>query len=123
MPRRDHGTVLMLSTKRRTWRFRRRLRGAQSARTIAPGPDLDRYGAGTEHRRQPVQQAIVAGIAAIARQFDVRLLAEWMKTGAELTVLRAAGNLFQGYYFALPALMALPAAPGISMPVQITAGA
>jgi hypothetical protein len=71
---------------------------AQSARTIAPGPDLDRYGAGTEHRRQPVQQAIVAGIAAIARQFDVRLLAEWMKTGAELTVLRAAGNLFQGDY-------------------------
>jgi hypothetical protein len=36
MPRRDHGTVLMLSTKRRTWRFRRRLRGLSLLARLQP---------------------------------------------------------------------------------------
>ena len=56
------------------------------------------------------KQAIVAGIVGIARTLDIAVLAEGVESEAELTVLRAAGiALFQGYYFAKPTLMSLPA--------------
>jgi EAL domain-containing protein (putative c-di-GMP-specific phosphodiesterase class I) len=55
------------------------------------------------------KQAIIAGIVGIARTLDVKVLAEGVENEQELAVLRAAGiSLFQGYYFAKPALMALP---------------
>ena len=55
------------------------------------------------------KQAIVAGIVGIARTLDIQVLAEGVECAEELAVLRAAGiSLFQGYYFAKPALMALP---------------
>ncbi|MDB5504667.1 MAG: hypothetical protein JWR89_4569 [Tardiphaga sp.] len=55
------------------------------------------------------KQAIVAGIVGIARTLDIHVLAEGVECAEELAVLRAAGiSLFQGYYFAKPALMALP---------------
>jgi len=58
------------------------------------------------------KQAIIAGIVGIARSLDITVLAEGVESEEELAVLRAAGiNLFQGYYFAKPALMALPDVP------------
>ncbi|TWA92557.1 EAL domain-containing protein [Bradyrhizobium stylosanthis] len=55
------------------------------------------------------KQTIVAGIVNIARQLEVRVLAEGIENEAEVGVLRAAGiNLFQGYYFAKPGFMTLP---------------
>lgn len=58
------------------------------------------------------KQAIVAGIVGIARELDIRVLAEGVENDNELQVLRAAGiSLFQGYHFAKPALMALPDVP------------
>lgn len=55
------------------------------------------------------RQVIVSGLASIARQLGITVLAEGVESEAELTVLRAAGiTLFQGYYFAKPALMSLP---------------
>jgi EAL domain-containing protein (putative c-di-GMP-specific phosphodiesterase class I) len=55
------------------------------------------------------KQVIIAGIVGIARSLDIEVLAEGVENEQELTVLRAAGiSLFQGYYFAKPALMALP---------------
>ncbi|MDB5505313.1 MAG: Diguanylate phosphodiesterase [Tardiphaga sp.] len=55
------------------------------------------------------KQAIVAGIVGIARTLDIHVLAEGVECAEEFAVLRAAGiSLFQGYYFAKPALMALP---------------
>lgn len=60
------------------------------------------------------KQAIVAGVASIARELDITVLAEGVESEAELTTLRAAGiALFQGYYFAKPALMSLPAVRGV----------
>ena len=58
------------------------------------------------------KQAIVAGIVGIARTLDIEVLAEGVENNDELVVLRAAGiSLFQGYYFAKPALMSLPDVP------------
>ena len=55
------------------------------------------------------KQAIIAGVVGIARSLDIQVLAEGVESEQELVVLRAAGiSLFQGYYFARPALMALP---------------
>ncbi len=51
------------------------------------------------------KQAIVAGVAAIARSLDIDLLAEGVETKAELGCLRAAGiRLFQGWLFGAPAV-------------------
>lgn len=45
----------------------------------------------------------------IARELGVKVLAEGVESEAELVALRAAGiRLFQGYYFAKPAVEALP---------------
>ncbi len=60
----------------------------------------------TSHARQ----VIISGIAAMARELNIRLLAEGVESADEVCVLRASGiNLFQGYLFAKPALEALPA--------------
>lgn len=70
------------------------------------------------------KQVIVAGITLIARQLNIEVLAEGVESHDELAVLRAAGiNLFQGYYFAKPALMALPSVAGIDTrgPISLSA--
>jgi EAL domain-containing protein (putative c-di-GMP-specific phosphodiesterase class I) len=65
----------------------------------------------------PAKQAIVAGIAGIARSLDITLLAEGVETENEFAVLRGSGiSLFQGYLFAKPALMALPPVLSINEP-------
>ena len=60
------------------------------------------------------KQVIVAAVASIARELDITVLAEGVESEAELTSLRAAGiALFQGYYFAKPGFMSLPAVRGV----------
>jgi EAL domain-containing protein (putative c-di-GMP-specific phosphodiesterase class I) len=55
----------------------------------------------------------------MARALDVEVLGEGIESEQELTVLRAAGiSLFQGYYFAKPELMALPAVPMLTRAIQ-----
>jgi EAL domain-containing protein (putative c-di-GMP-specific phosphodiesterase class I) len=66
------------------------------------------------------KQAIVAGIVGIARGLDIEVLGEGVESEEELIVLRAAGiSLFQGYYFARPGLMTLPAVPMPTRPVPL----
>jgi EAL domain-containing protein (putative c-di-GMP-specific phosphodiesterase class I) len=61
-----------------------------------------------------VKQVIVGGVAAMARELGIAIIAEGVESENELTVLRAAGiGLFQGYYFAKPGLMCLPAVSGL----------
>jgi len=68
------------------------------------------------------KQVIVAGIVGIARELDVRVLAEGVECEQECTVLRAAGiSLFQGYHFAKPALMALPEVPLLTPKIDVKA--
>lgn len=51
----------------------------------------------------PAKQAIVGGIAVIARQLGITVLGEGVETEAELLMLRSAGiRLIQGYFFAKP---------------------
>jgi EAL domain-containing protein (putative c-di-GMP-specific phosphodiesterase class I) len=69
------------------------------------------------------RQVIVAGVVSIARQLGIEPLAEGVETEAELTVLRAAGiELFQGFYFARPALMALPSVTGLTSSARTAVG-
>ena len=69
----------------------------------------------------PAKQAIIAGIAGIARSLDITLLAEGVESEDELALLRAAGiSLFQGYFFAKPAVMTLPPVPGIDQPLVLS---
>lgn len=69
------------------------------------------------------KQAIVAGIVGIAREMDVSVLAEGVESLDELTVLRATGiSLYQGYYFAKPGFMSLPAVAGIDGSAVALAG-
>lgn len=57
----------------------------------------------------PARQAIVGALSAMALRLGIQLLAEGIETAAEARYLRAAGiSLFQGYYFAKPALEKLP---------------
>lgn len=68
------------------------------------------------------KQAIVAGIVGIARTLDIQVLAEGVEQAEEVTLLRSAGiSLFQGYYFARPALMSLPDVPVLSSRVDVRA--
>jgi len=68
------------------------------------------------------KQAIIAGVVGIARSLDITLLAEGVESEEELTVLRGAGiSLFQGFYFARPALMTLPPVRGINAPIALRA--
>ena len=58
----------------------------------------------------------------MARQLGVEVLAEGVECEAELIVLRATGiALFQGYFFAKPALMALPEVPSLQQPLRVRA--
>lgn len=53
----------------------------------------------------PSRQAVIGGVVAMARAMNIRVLAEGVETEAELRLLLQAGiTLFQGYYFARPAL-------------------
>jgi EAL domain-containing protein (putative c-di-GMP-specific phosphodiesterase class I) len=62
------------------------------------------------------KQAIISGLVGIARTLDIKVLAEGVENELELGVLRAAGiSLFQGYHFAKPELMGLPAVPLLSI--------
>jgi EAL domain-containing protein (putative c-di-GMP-specific phosphodiesterase class I) len=74
------------------------------------------------HLSRP-KQVIVAGIASMARELDIKLLAEGVESEAELTVLRAAGiDLFQGYYFSKPGFMSLPNVSAFSTPAAALVG-
>ncbi len=65
------------------------------------------------------KQVIVAGIVGIARALDIEMLGEGIEREEELIVLRATGiSLFQGDYFAKPALMTLPAVPMLTRPIE-----
>ncbi len=71
--------------------------------------------------RSTAKQVIVSGIVSMARALEITVLAEGVETKDELAVLRAGGiSLFQGYYFAKPALMALPPVPMLE---EVNAGA
>lgn len=62
--------------------------------------------------RKPVSQAIVEGVLQFCRRLQIVPLAEGVETAQELQWLYNAGiRLFQGYYFAKPALEALPEVP------------
>lgn len=62
------------------------------------------------------RQVIIAGILCIAEALGVTVLAEGIETEAELRVLKAAGiRLFQGYYFAKPAVEAMPGVRGMEV--------
>lgn len=53
------------------------------------------------------RQTIVSAIVGMAHQLNVQVLAEGVETSEELATLRGLGiSLFQGYYFARPALEA-----------------
>ncbi len=55
------------------------------------------------------RQAIIRGILAIARDLDLKVIAEGIETEDELRALRSAGiSLFQGYLFARPLVEGLP---------------
>jgi EAL domain-containing protein (putative c-di-GMP-specific phosphodiesterase class I) len=58
------------------------------------------------HKR-PASRAIVRAIASLCRELDILTIAEGVESEDELIVLRDMGlELFQGYYFARPALAA-----------------
>lgn len=60
------------------------------------------------------RQAIVAGVVAMCRALDIEVLAEGIETEAEANVLHGLGiDLFQGYYFARPAVETFVAATQI----------
>ncbi|MFY9291947.1 MAG: EAL domain-containing protein [Methylorubrum rhodinum] len=70
------------------------------------------------------RQVIVAGVATIARELGITILAEGVETDVELMALRAADiRLFQGYLFAKPALAGLPQVqyPGMCVTATIDA--
>ncbi len=58
------------------------------------------------------RQAIVAGIAAICKSLNIRVLAEGIETAAERDFLLSAGiTLMQGYWFAKPGFRKLSTIP------------
>ncbi|MGQ4275150.1 EAL domain-containing protein [Terrihabitans sp. B22-R8] len=60
--------------------------------------------------RSEARQAILPGIAGIARTLDITVIAEGIETSEELALVRAAGiSLVQGYLLARPTIEALPA--------------
>jgi len=63
----------------------------------------------------PRRRIIVGGTARIARDLGIEVVAEGVETQAELEALRDLGiTLHQGYFFARPALEALPVVPWLS---------
>jgi len=62
--------------------------------------------------RDRIRQAIVRGIIQVCRDLDALVIAEGVETAEEVNVLRSFGiELFQGFYFAKPALRALASVP------------
>lgn len=58
----------------------------------------------------PVRLAIVRGFVATCDELHIRVIAEGVETPEEVGALHALGvDLFQGYFFARPAIAALPA--------------
>lgn len=58
------------------------------------------------------RRTIVKGIINVCRDLDIRVIAEGIETYGEMATLRDFGvELFQGYYFAKPALRALASVP------------
>ena len=71
-----------------------------------------------------VRQAIVAGIVGIARDLNLKVIAEGVETDAEIMILRAAGIvLFQGYRLARPQLERFPSVIGMDALGRISAAA
>jgi len=71
----------------------------------------------------PSKQVIISTIATMARELDLKVLAEGIENEDELKVLQAAGiQLFQGYFFARPTVAQLPVAMNCTQ-VQVTAAA
>jgi EAL domain-containing protein (putative c-di-GMP-specific phosphodiesterase class I) len=69
------------------------------------------------------RQAIVAGIAGIARALDITVIAEGVETEKEFAVLRATGiRLYQGYLFARPSFQALSPVPMLTAVSMDVAG-
>ncbi|HEX2556244.1 MAG TPA: EAL domain-containing protein [Microvirga sp.] len=69
----------------------------------------------------PARQAIIRGIVSIARDLNLKVIAEGIETDDELRALRSAGiSLFQGYLFARPLVEGLPP---VMLPVAIPASA
>lgn len=59
--------------------------------------------------KDPARQIIVSGLIDIARKLSSEIIAEGVETAAELRFLEKLGiRLFQGYFFAKPAVNALP---------------
>ncbi|MHA6195362.1 EAL domain-containing protein [Pseudomonas wadenswilerensis] len=59
--------------------------------------------------KDPVRQAIVAGIVLVAQRLGITLIAEGIETEAECEALTELGiELMQGYLFARPQINALP---------------
>lgn len=57
----------------------------------------------------PIRQKIVSHVLAMMNDLAITTLAEGIETAAEYQWLKQAGvRLFQGYYFAKPALENLP---------------
>ncbi|GJD30744.1 Blue light- and temperature-regulated antirepressor BluF [Methylobacterium adhaesivum] len=70
-------------------------------------------GIDTDRRRQ----VIVRNLIAIAVDLDIAVIAEGVETAEELATLRGLGaTLFQGYYFARPAVEHLPPVAGFPVP-------
>lgn len=56
-----------------------------------------------------IRQSIVKGLVSTAHSLDIRIIAEGVETAAERDCLEQMGiNLFQGYFFARPAIEQLP---------------
>lgn len=65
----------------------------------------------------PAKQAIVHGVVAIAKDLNIRLLAEGVETAAERDFLYAAGiHLMQGYLFCRPAFQAIGVIDPVAWP-------
>ena len=68
------------------------------------------------------RQAIVAGIATIAKALGIKVLAEGVETEAEARAIRKLGiSLMQGYLFARPELNRLPPVASAHLALQLAA--
>lgn len=109
---------------------------ANLARLVALRPDMVKLDRGLVAgiNRSPSRQAIVSGVAAACRFLDIKLIALGVENADELDCLAANGvKLFQGFYFAEPAVNRLPevishshgwagfAAPSMAYPLADTA--
>ncbi len=65
--------------------------------------------------RHPMRMAIIAGMIAVCRNTDIKLVMEGVETEAEVAALLEAGARYmQGFYFARPSFEALEGADAIN---------